>query len=224
MRIMLLEDEPEMASVLKTALERRNVIVDHVATIADAEAAAEFGQYDAVVLDRRLPDGEGLDLIPKLRALRVEAPILMLTALGSINDRVVGLNAGADDYLAKPFAMEELMARLRALYRRTVVSRAEQVVVGRLTYDFGHHEATVGDRPLELLRREQLALEALIRRPGRAVLRATLEESVYAMDDEIGSNALDAHVSRLRRKLEEVSAGVEIRAIRNLGYLLRVTA
>lgn len=224
MRIMLLEDEPEMASVLKTALERRNVIVDHVATIADAEAAAEFGQYDAVVLDRRLPDGEGLDLIPKLRALRVEAPILMLTALGSINDRVVGLNAGADDYLAKPFAMEELMARLRALYRRPVVSRAEQVVVGRLTYDFGHHEATVGDRPLELLRREQLALEALIRRPGRAVLRATLEESVYAMDDEIGSNALDAHVSRLRRKLEEVSAGVEIRAIRNLGYLLRVTA
>lgn len=224
MRIMLLEDEPEMASVLKTALERRNVIVDHVATIADAEAAAEFGQYDAVVLDRRLPDGEGLDLIPKLRALRVEAPILMLTALGSINDRVVGLNAGADDYLAKPFAMEELMARLRALYRRPVVSRAEQVVVGRLTYDFGHHEATVGDRPLELLRREQLALEALIRRPGRAVLRATLEESVYAMDDEIGSNALDAHVSRLRRKLEEVSAGVEIRAIRNLGYLLRATA
>ncbi|MCA0278576.1 MAG: response regulator transcription factor [Proteobacteria bacterium] len=224
MRIMLLEDEPEMASVLKTALERRNVIVDHVATIADAEAAAEFGQYDAVVLDRRLPDGEGLDLIPKLRALRVEAPILMLTALGSINDRVAGLNAGADDYLAKPFAMEELMARLRALYRRPVVSRAEQVVVGRLTYDFGHHEATVGDRPLELLRREQLALEALIRRPGRAVLRATLEESVYAMDDEIGSNALDAHVSRLRRKLDEVSAGVEIRAIRNLGYLLRATA
>lgn len=224
MRIMLLEDEPEMASVLKTALERRNVIVDHVATIADAEAAAEFGQYDAVVLDRRLPDGEGLDLIPRLRALRVEAPILMLTALGSINDRVAGLNAGADDYLAKPFAMEELMARLRALYRRPAVSRAEQVVVGRLTYDFGHHEATVGDKPLELLRREQLALEALIRRPGRAVLRATLEESVYAMDDEIGSNALDAHVSRLRRKLEEVSAGVEIRAIRNLGYLLRATA
>ena len=224
MRILLLEDEPEMASVLKTALERRNVIVDDVATIADAEAAAEFGQYDAVVLDRRLPDGEGLDLIPKLRALRVEAPILMLTALGSINDRVSGLDAGADDYLAKPFAMEELMARLRALYRRPAVSRAEQVVVGRLTYDFGHREATVGDKPLELLRREQLALEALVRRPGRTVLRTTLEESVYAMDDEIGSNALDAHVSRLRRKLEEVSAGVEIRAIRNLGYLLRAIA
>lgn len=214
MRILLLEDEPEMASVLKTALERRHVIVDHVATIADAEAAAAFGPYDALVLDRRLPDGEGLDLIPKLRASRVDAPILMLTALG-------GLDGGADDYLAKPFAVEELMARLRALQRRPSTLRSELIVVGRLTYDFHHREAMVNNKPLELLRREQLALEALIRRPGRAVLRSTLEESVYAMDDEIGSNALDSHLSRLRRKLDEVDAGVEIRAIRNLGYLLR---
>lgn len=221
MRILLLEDEPEMASVLKTALERRHVIVDHVGTIADAEAAAAFGPYDALVLDRRLPDGEGLDLIPKLRASRVDAPILMLTALGGLDDRVAGLDGGADDYLAKPFAVEELMARLRALQRRPAVLRSELIVVGRLTYDFRHREATVGDKPLELLRREQLALEALIRRPGRAVLRATLEESVYAMDDEIGSNALDSHLSRLRRKLDEVGADVEIRAIRNLGYLLR---
>lgn len=221
MRILLLEDEPEMASVLKTALERRHVIVDHVATIADAEAAAAFGPYDALVLDRRLPDGEGLDLIPKLRASRVHAPILMLTALGGLDDRVAGLDGGADDYLAKPFAVEELMARLRALQRRPAVLRSDLVAVGRLTYDFRHREAIVGDKPLELLRREQLALEALIRRPGRAVLRSTLEESVYAMDDEIGSNALDSHLSRLRRKLDEVDAGVEIRAIRNLGYLLR---
>lgn len=221
MRILLLEDEPEMASVLKTALERRHVIVDHVATIADAEAAAAFGPYDALVLDRRLPDGEGLDLIPKLRAGRIDAPILMLTALGGLDDRVAGLDGGADDYLAKPFAVEELMARLRALQRRPATLRSESVTVGRLTYDFHHREALVNNKPLELLRREQLALEALIRRPGRAVLRSTLEESVYAMDDEIGSNALDSHLSRLRRKLDEVDAGVEIRAIRNLGYLLR---
>ena len=221
MRILLLEDEPEMASVLKTALERRHVIVDHVSTIADAEAAAAFGPYDALVLDRRLPDGEGLDLIPKLRASRVDAPILMLTALGGLGDRVAGLDGGADDYLAKPFAVEELMARLRALQRRPATLRSERIVVGRLSYDFHHREAMVDERPLELLRREQLALEALLRRPGRAVLRSTLEESVYAMDDEIGSNALDSHLSRLRRKLDEVDAGVEIRAIRNLGYLLR---
>lgn len=224
MRILLLEDEPEMASVLKSALGRRHIIVDHVATIADAEAATAFGLYDALVLDRRLPDGEGLDLIPKLRASHVDAPILMLTALGGLDDRVAGLDGGADDYLTKPFAVEELMARLRALKRRPANLRSETIVIGRLTYDFHHREALVGDKPLELLRREQLALEALVRRPGRAVLRATLEESVYAMDDEIGSNALDSHLSRLRRKLDEARAGVEIRAIRNLGYLLRATS
>lgn len=107
MRILLLEDEPEMASALKAALARRQVIVDHVSTLADAEAVAELWPYDVVVLDRRVPDGEGLDLIPKLRSLGVEAPILMLTALGSINDRVSGLDAGADDYLSKPFAVED---------------------------------------------------------------------------------------------------------------------
>ncbi|MCK3778197.1 response regulator transcription factor [Ensifer sesbaniae] len=223
MRILLLEDEPEMASALKAALERRQVIVDHVSTLADAEAVAELWPYDVVVLDRRLPDGEGLDLIPKLRSLGVAAPILMLTALGSINDRVAGLDAGADDYLSKPFAVEELMARLRALARRPVSLNAEQTEVGRLIYDFHHREAAVDDKPLDLLRRERLALEALMRRPGRTVLRATLEESVYAMEDEIGSNALDSHLSRLRRKLDDVGAGVEIRAIRNLGYLLRAT-
>ncbi|HEV7308135.1 response regulator transcription factor [Ensifer sp.] len=223
MRILLLEDEPEMASALKAALARRQVIVDHVSTLADAEAVAELWPYDVVVLDRRVPDGEGLTLIPKLRTLGVEAPVLMLTALGSIDDRVTGLDAGADDYLAKPFAVEELMARLRALARRPVSLKAEQTRVGRLIYDFRHREAAVDDKPLDLLRRERLALEALMRRPGRTVLRSTLEESVYAMDDEIGSNALDSHLSRLRRKLDEVSAGVEIRAIRNLGYLLRAT-
>ncbi|WDZ79928.1 response regulator transcription factor (plasmid) [Ensifer adhaerens] len=223
MRILLLEDEPEMASALKAALERRQVIVDHVSTLADAEAVAELWPYDVVVLDRRVPDGEGLDLIPKLRSLGVAAPILMLTALGSINDRVAGLDAGADDYLSKPFAVEELMARLRALARRPVSLKAEQTKVGRLIYDFHHREAAVDDKPLDLLRRERLALEALMRRPGRTVLRATLEESVYAMEDEIESNALDSHLSRLRRKLDDVGAGVEIRAIRNLGYLLRAT-
>ncbi|MEI3850709.1 MULTISPECIES: response regulator transcription factor [Ensifer] len=223
MRILLLEDEPEMASALKAALERRQVIVDHVSTLADAEAVAELWPYDVVVLDRRVPDGEGLDLIPKLRGLGVGAPVLMLTALGSINDRVAGLDAGADDYLSKPFAVEELMARLRALARRPVSLKAEQTKVGRLIYDFHHREAAVDDKPLDLLRRERLALEALMRRPGRTVLRATLEESVYAMEDEIESNALDSHLSRLRRKLEDVGAGVEIRAIRNLGYLLRAT-
>jgi DNA-binding response OmpR family regulator len=221
MRILLVEDEPEMASTLLSALKRRQVVVDHAPNLADALAIAELGTYDAIVLDRRLPDGEGLDLIPQLRAIRITAPVLMLTALGALDDRVAGLDAGADDYLTKPFAVEELMARLRALRRRAIVLQANRAIVGQLTFDFEHCEALVADKPLDLPRRELLALEALMRRPERTVLRTTLEENVYALGDEIGSNALDAHMSRLRRKLDEADAGVEIRAIRNLGYLLR---
>lgn len=221
MRILLIEDEPEMASVLKTALERQDIVVDQVSTLADAEVTARLGSHDAVVLDRRLPDGEGLSLIPRLRALNVDAPVIALTAMGGLDDRVNGLNAGADDYMVKPFATEELVARLRALHRRQFTLKADRVVVGRLIYDFRQREALVDERALDLPRRERLVLEALIRRPGRAILRTTLEEAVYALDDEIGSNALDAHISRLRRKLEGAATGIEIRAIRNIGYLLR---
>jgi len=224
MRILLVEDEPEMASVLKTALERQDIVVDHVSTLADAEAMARFGHHDAVILDRRLPDGDGLSLIPRLRALNVEVPVIALTAMSGLDDRVAGLDAGADDYMVKPFATVELVARLHALHRRSFTSRANQTVVGRLTYDFRHREAMVEDQALELPRRERLVLETLIRRPGRTIMRSALEEAVYALDDEIGSNALDAHISRLRRKLEDVAAGIEIRAIRNLGYLLRAAS
>ncbi|MET2828709.1 response regulator transcription factor [Mesorhizobium shangrilense] len=224
MRILLVEDEPEMASVLKTALERQDIVVDHVSTLADAEAMARLGHHDAVILDRRLPDGDGLSLIPRLRALHLEAPVIALTAMSGLDDRVAGLDAGADDYMVKPFATVELVARLHALRRRSFTSRTNQTVVGRLTYDFRHREALVEDQALELPRRERLVLETLIRRPGRTIMRSALEEAVYALDDEIGSNALDAHISRLRRKLEDVAAGIEIRAIRNLGYLLRAAS
>ncbi|MDX8526196.1 response regulator transcription factor [Mesorhizobium sp. MSK_1335] len=220
MRILLIEDEPEMASVLKTALERQDFVVDRTSTLADAEIMAKVGSHDAIVLDRRLPDGEGLDLIPRLRAMNVDTPVIALTAMAGIN-RVSGLNAGADDYMVKPFATEELVARLRALHRRQFTLRADRIEIGCLIYDFRDREALVDDKALDLPRRERLVLETLIRRPGRAVMRRTLEEAVYALDDEIGSNALDAHISRLRRKLEDVAAGVEIRAIRNIGYLLR---
>ncbi|NTF46309.1 response regulator transcription factor [Rhizobium rhizogenes] len=221
MRILLVEDEPEMASVLKTALKRQDLVVDHASNLADAEAMVRFGAYDAIVLDRRLPDGEGLSLIPRLRALNIEAPVIALTAMSGLRERIAGLDAGADDYMGKPFASEELVARLRALQRRPYIRRADQTVVGRLTYDFRHREALIDNRPLDLPRRERLVLETLIRRPGRTIMRNMLEEAVYALDDEIGSNALDAHISRLRRKLDDVAAGIEIRAVRNLGYLLR---
>ncbi|KGT74066.1 MULTISPECIES: response regulator transcription factor [Bradyrhizobium] len=221
MRILLVEDEAEMAGALASALKRYDMIVDHVPTLAEAEEAISADVHAAVLLDRQLPDGDGLALIPKLRARADGVPIIVLTARGELADRVAGLDSGADDYLAKPFAVEELLARLRAVLRRPAGLQPDIIRAGRLAFDFGHREASVDGAPLELPRRELLVLEALVRRMGRTVLRSALEEAVYSFDDEIQSNALDTHVSRLRRKLAEADAHVEIHGIRGVGYLLK---
>ncbi|MGO4568576.1 response regulator transcription factor [Rhizobium sp. 2YAF20] len=221
MRLLLAEDEMEMASVLILALRNHDLIVDHVATLASAQEAIRLTIYDALLLDRHLPDGDGLALVTWMRRSGKAVPAIMLTAQGDLGDRVEGLDAGADDYLAKPFAIEELMARLRAVLRRPGVIETQKLRLGVLQLDLLNREAVVHERRLELPRRELLVLEALMRRAGRTVERGTLQEEVYGMDDEIQSNALDAHVSRLRRKLDEVAAGVEIHTIRGIGYLMR---
>jgi DNA-binding response OmpR family regulator len=219
MRVLLVEDEPEMAAALCAALERHDMVVDRVATLAEATEAIAAGVHGAVLLDRQLPDGDGMTLIPRLRRDGGGVAVIVLTARGDLGDRVAGLDGGADDYLAKPFAVEELLARLRAVLRRPTALAADTIRLGRLSFDFNHRTASVDGEPLELPRRELLVLEALLRRKGRTVLRASLEEAVYSFDDEIQSNALDTHVSRLRRKLSDV--GVEIHGIRGVGYLLR---
>lgn len=223
MRVLLVEDEPEMAAALRAALKKYDVVVDHVATLADAAEVVRHNAYAAVLLDRRLPDGDGLSLIPGLRAQGAGIPVIVLTARGGLADRVEGLDKGADDYLAKPFAVEELLARLRAVLRRPAGVLTETVAMGRLSFNFADREASVDGRPLALPRRELLVLETLLRRSGRAVPRATLEDAVYGIDDEIQSNALDTHVSRLRRKLSDACAGIEIHGIRGIGYLLRAS-
>ncbi|OAE40530.1 response regulator transcription factor [Agrobacterium tumefaciens] len=222
MRILLLEDEPEMARALLEALRRRDVLADHVSTISDADALARDGSYDVLVLDRRLPDGEGLNLVASLRKSRQSVPILVLTALGSVDHRVDGLDAGADDYLAKPFAIEELLARLRALHRRGPSLSERCAQFGNLCLDPRSNEVSIGNSIIDLRRREYLVLEALMRRPNRIVTRSNLIDAVYTLDDEIESNALDAHISRIRKKLLQAGATVEIRAVRNIGYLIRL--
>lgn len=221
MRILLVEDEAEMATALSSALRRYDMVVDHAPTLADAEEAISADVHAAVLLDRQLPDGDGLTLIPKLRARADGVPIIVLTARGELADRIAGLDSGADDYLAKPFAVEELLARLRAVLRRPAGLSPDIIHAGRIAFDVGHREASIDGQPFELPRRELLVLEALIRRMGRTVLRSALEEAVYNFDDEIQSNALDTHVSRLRRKLTDTDAGVEIHGIRGVGYLLK---
>lgn len=221
MRVLLVEDEPEMASALRTVLARHDMIVDHAADLREAEEMAAASRHDVLVIDRQLPDGDGLSLIPTLRAGGNRVPVLVLTVRSEIADRVMGLDHGADDYLAKPFAFEELLARLRALLRRPANVQAEVVRAGRLSFDVPNREASIEGRVLELTRRETLVLEALLRRVGRMVPRAVLMEAVFALDDEVQPNALDTQVSRLRRKLADAESGVIVNGVRGVGYLLR---
>lgn len=212
-----------MAAAMRTALRRYDITLDHVATLADAEEAASAGVHGAILLDRRLPDGDGLDLIRSLRRRGASIPVIVLTARGELADRIAGLDSGADDYLAKPFAVEELLARLRAVLRRPSEIAPEIMRVGRLAFDFTSRLATIDGETIVLPRRELAVLETLLRRIGRTVQRSMLEEAVYGFDDEIQSNALDTHVSRLRRKLIDSGSGLEIHAIRGIGYLMKQT-
>lgn len=224
MRILLIEDEIELASAVRDALERERYVVDHVESLAVAMQAASHGMHDLVLLDRTLPDGDGLALISPLREKNPGVPVIVLSARGDLSERVVGLDSGADDYLAKPFALEEMLARIRAVRRRPNGIDSESVSVGRLVYDLAFEEASVAGVRIELPRRELRVLAALVKRRGRTVLRESLEAAVYGFDDDIHSNTLDSHVSRLRRKLSDAGANVEIHAIRGVGYLLQAGA
>jgi len=224
MKILLVEDEAEFAVAMRSALEQERFVVDWADSLAMAREAGRDGMHELVLLDRTLPDGDGLALIPDLRASNAGVPVIVLSARSELGDRVAGLDEGADDYLAKPFALEELLARIRAVRRRPNALAVEEIVVGCLVFDSSHGEASVDGRRLDLPRRELSVLAALLRRRGRTVLRETLEQAVYGFDDEIQSNTLDSHVSRLRRKLSEARSGIEIHAIRGVGYLLRAAS
>lgn len=221
MRVLLIEDELELAETLRGAMERERFVVDHADRLDVAREAALQGSFDLVLLDRTLPDGDGLSLVPALRAGNPGLPIIVLSARGEIADRIAGLDEGADDYLIKPFSLDEMFARIRAVRRRPADLVGEEIHAGSLVYDLPNDEVIIGGQRLELPRRELRVLATLVKRRGRTVLRETLEQAVYGFDDEVHSNALDSHVSRLRRKLAEAGAGVEIHAIRGVGYLLR---
>ncbi|PZN97611.1 MAG: DNA-binding response regulator [Alphaproteobacteria bacterium] len=221
MRILLIEDELQLAETLRGALERERFIVDHADRIAVAREASLMASFDLVLLDRTLPDGDGLSLVQALRADHPGVAIIVLSARGEISDRIAGLDKGADDYLIKPFSLDEMLARVRAVRRRPADLAGETIRAGSLVYDLANDEASVEGVRLDLPRRELRVLAALLKPRGRTVLREMLEQAVYGFDDEVQSNALDSHISRLRRKLAEVGAGIEIHAIRGVGYLLR---
>ncbi|HEX8450242.1 MAG TPA: response regulator transcription factor [Allosphingosinicella sp.] len=222
MRILLVEDQPELGATLAERLKAEGYVVDLAASLGEAIEAVLGADYRLVLLDRRLPDGDGLSLLPVLRTRPTSPPAIVLTALDDVPDRVAGLDAGAEDYLIKPFALDELLARIRVLLRRSGAgSRTPSVVVGGLEYDLGSREARIDGLPLPLPRRELAILDALARRAGRVVMREHLESQVYGYDDEISSNALEAHISRLRKRLSEAGAGVMLHGVRGIGYMLR---
>jgi len=220
-RILLVEDEEEFANALRAALQRERFIVDQADRISVAQEAAMAGSHDLVLLDRTLPDGDGLSLLPILREIQPGLPVIVLSARGDVVDRVAGLDRGADDYLAKPFDVDELLARIRAIRRRPMELGSDEIHVGELVFDVTNDEATVEGIRIDLTRRELCVLSALVHRRGRTILREALEQAVFGFDDEVQSNTLDSHISRLRRKLAEAGAKVEIHAIKGVGYLLK---
>ena len=223
MKLLLIEDEVELGRALSSGLSKQGIVIDHAMTLSDAQELCLQKGYDAILLDRRLPDGEGLSFIPQLRRAGDMTPVIVLTARNTPLERVRGLDTGADDYLGKPFLIDELLARVRAVLRRPATIAEKIIRVGKLHIDPLHLDVTLEGTPFELPRRELLVLQALARRKGRTVLRAALEEAVYNYEEEIQSNTLDAHISRLRKRLSEAGAGVSIHGIRGVGYLLNET-
>jgi DNA-binding response OmpR family regulator len=220
MRLLAIEDEPRIAEILKTGLMRAGFAVDVVRRCADAREALAVTVYDAAILDLGLPDGDGLDLLAELRSAHNGVPILVLTARDAVDDRVSGLDAGADDYLIKPFAMVELIARTKALLRRPGGALGVKLQAGNVVLDTIGRDVCVGELSMQLPRRECTILEHLLRRQGRVVPKTVLEEKVYGIDDELESNAVPVHVHHLRRKLQDAKATAEIHTVRGIGYFL----
>ena len=220
MRLLVIEDEDRLSGILKSKLGETGFTVDIAASAEDAGIALELINYDAAVLDLGLPDGDGLAVLTAARAAGKALPILILTARDAVEDRVAGLNAGADDYLTKPFAMTELVARIKALLRRPGSVLGMTLEAGNIRLDTIGRELSIGGNPVRLSRRELAILEQMMRRFGRIVPKAVLEEKLYGIDEEPDSNPIPVHVHHLRRQLEAAGASLAIHTIRGVGYIL----
>jgi two-component system copper resistance phosphate regulon response regulator CusR len=220
MRILLLEDDPQMARIIRRGLAENAYAVDAVSTGEDALYRAGLADYDAIVLDVMVPRPDGFEVCRRLRAEGSAVPILMLTARDSLADRVGGLDAGADDYLVKPFQFDELLARLRALLRRRGTLEAPVVTVGPLELDTRSHRVRLEGRAIPLTTKEYALLEFLARNAGRIVGRAEIADHVWDEEFDPFSNLIEVYVNRLRRNLEKASPRKLIHTVRGAGYML----
>ncbi len=218
MRILLAEDDQVLADGLSRSLRGTGYAVDHAATGTAADTALSTQAYDLMILDLGLPGIGGLDLLRKLRAREIAVPVLILTAADSVEQRVQALDLGADDFMAKPFALSELEARVRALVRRSMGSGSSQLRCGALRFDQVSRTAFIDEHPLELSAREIGLLEVLLQRIGRLVNKEQIVDHLCEWGDEITLNAVEVYMHRLRRKLE--GASIRIVTVRGLGYCL----
>ncbi|AXA65710.1 MULTISPECIES: response regulator [Pseudomonadaceae] len=218
MRILLVEDHPPLAESVAQALKNAGLNVDLLNDGVAADLALQSESYALAILDVGLPRMDGFEVLARLRERGDRLPVLMLTARGEVKDRVQGLNLGADDYLAKPFELTELEARVKALLRRSVLGGDRQQRCGPLIYDLNTSRFTLGEEALSLTSREHAVLAALIARPGRVMSKEQLAAQVFGLDEEASPEAIEIYVHRLRKKLE--AGAVRIVTFRGLGYLL----
>jgi len=219
MLILLVEDDGSIAQALELALRKQGYSVNTVGTGSAALHAVETEPPDAVILDLGLPDIDGLEVLRQLRSRDVELPILLLTARAGLDDRITGLDSGADDFLAKPFEITELFARLRVIERRLTTARTSQITIGGVTLDINHNTVSRDGELLDLARREFMLLKTLMENAGRVQTRNALETRLYSWSEEVTSNALEVHIHHLRRKL-----GAEfIKTVRGVGYKVDAT-
>jgi two-component system response regulator MprA len=221
MHVLIVEDEVKMAALIRRGLKEDGLTVDVAGTGEEALAMVRASVYDAIVLDVILPGIDGFETCRRLREDKVWSPVLMLTARDAVQDRVDGLDAGADDYVVKPFALEELLARLRALLRRTNGEPSVELSYADLTLDPATREVKRGDRPVELTKTEFALLEHLMRNPRLVLSRSQLFEAVWGYDFGPRSNSLEVYVGYLRRKTEEGGESRLIQTVRGVGYSLR---
>ncbi len=218
MRILLVEDDPLLSESTARALRSQGWAVDVTARGEPVPASVRADPYDIVILDVGLAGIDGFETLRRLRAQGSQLPVLMLTARDAVEDRVHGLETGADDYLVKPFAVAELVARVRSLTRRAQTRQGDALSLGKLKMDLEARRAWIGDQPLDLSGREWAVLEFMLSRLGKVVAKEQILQSIAGWDDTLTGNAIEVYVSRVRAKIEP--AGIRIRTVRGFGYLL----
>ena len=220
MRLLIVEDEPNLGRQLKSTLEGAGYAVDLATDGEDGHFLGSTESYDAAVLDLGLPDGDGLSLLRGMRGRGDSTPVLVLTARDGVSDRVNGLRAGADDYLVKPFAMEELVARLQALLRRPGNMLGRRLTFGNVSLDTEGRQILVDGTARSFPARETAVLEILLRRGGNVAPKRLFEDQLFGLSGEVGSNAVEVYVHRLRKMLADCGANVRVHTVRGVGYLL----